>query len=677
MQILAFFTKNNVPATGLSPTIRIREIPGGALVVTDAAMTEVGDGHYSYDFATYDYEKDYAIRCDGGATLSYSERYTYGGNENYVDDIDSTISNNTTVLGISASIEEINTNILGVSAAVDPSVIAYTVWSAPLSAYGGMGTASGTLQCMFYDNRVYYDSNSSYSGTSFPMGTARYPVNNLADALTIINNRDIDILKLRSNLTTGPGDNISGLSIETDGLMDTTVTLTAGTSANKTAFRYVNLTGELTGSDELLVENCTIIGTLSNFDGVMNNVAFGDGGAAELEINSWLVLILGTAGGEPGSEVEFNIGDASVNISHWTGNISLKNKTGNNRTVLNCDSGNIIIKSDCVDGTIQLLGVGSIEQDNSGAGCNVDAEGFITNEIIADFVWDEPLGDHNSAGSTGRKLNEIGASIIIAGTALGNGNGYNQIELDANASTNDGAYDPAQISIINGTGLGQTRGIYQYDGATRTATVDRNWKIQPDITSEYIISSWPGREHVNEGLAQGGTSNTITLNTYASSADNAYQYQVVFIRSGRGEDQVRLVTEYNGATKTATLENPWDIIPDTTTGYVMLPYHVHGLPNIASAVWNKLVSDPTSAGSYGELVTTISNDIKRLLGLTHENIFIDQPVYDADGNLTSARVRIYSDAASVGTASNVIGTYTITAPSNAPGQFTSWKQVKI
>jgi len=52
-------------------------------------------------------------------------------------------------------------------------------------------------------------------------------------------------------------------------------------------------------------------------------------------------------------------------------------------------------------------------------------------------------------------------------------------------------------------------------------------------------------------------------------------------------------------------------------------------------------------------------------------------VYDANNNLTSARLRIYSDAASVGTTSNVIGTYTITVTASGVGKFTNWKMVKV
>jgi hypothetical protein len=87
MKILAFFTNNNIPAIGLSPTIRIRDLVDNSLVVTDSAMLEVGDGHYQYDFTTYDIEQNYAIRCDGGVILADNERYSYAGNENYVDDI--------------------------------------------------------------------------------------------------------------------------------------------------------------------------------------------------------------------------------------------------------------------------------------------------------------------------------------------------------------------------------------------------------------------------------------------------------------------------------------------------------------------------------------------------------------------------------------------------------------
>lgn len=73
--ITVFLTNEGSPATGLSPTVRIRKVSDGTLVVTDGAMTELGDGFYKYAFTSYDAGTDYVIRIDGTATLSAGDRY--------------------------------------------------------------------------------------------------------------------------------------------------------------------------------------------------------------------------------------------------------------------------------------------------------------------------------------------------------------------------------------------------------------------------------------------------------------------------------------------------------------------------------------------------------------------------------------------------------------------------
>ena len=79
MLILAAITQSGTPQTGLDPvpTLRIRDLSDNSLAVTDAAMTEVGDGWYKYDFTTYSAEKDYAIRVDAGAAFADIDRYYY------------------------------------------------------------------------------------------------------------------------------------------------------------------------------------------------------------------------------------------------------------------------------------------------------------------------------------------------------------------------------------------------------------------------------------------------------------------------------------------------------------------------------------------------------------------------------------------------------------------------
>jgi hypothetical protein len=250
----------------------------------------------------------------------------------------------------------------------------------------------------------------------------------------------------------------------------------------------------------------------------------------------------------------------------------------------------------------------------SGSITTLDGLNDPTAAAIADAVWDEILtgATHNIATSAGRRLREIASSVIWTGTAQGSGTGTNQIQLDTGASATDNAYDPAIISIIGGTGAGQTRLVLQYDGTTKTATVDRDWKVNPSTDSEFVITGDPGREHVNEGLAQGGTANTITLNALASSVDNSYVGQVVFIRSGTGADQVGYVTAYNGTTKVATIKHGenggnWGTTPDTTSAYVMLAAHVHTTDEMAEVVRTEMDANSTQLAAIvadtGELQT--------------------------------------------------------------------------
>ncbi len=233
-----------------------------------------------------------------------------------------------------------------------------------------------------------------------------------------------------------------------------------------------------------------------------------------------------------------------------------------------------------------------------------------------DDIWDEALtkGTHDVSQSAAKRLRELSGLIITADTARGSGIGNNQIQLAVGASSNDGAYDPGLVAIIDGTGAGQMRGIFQYEGSSQTATVDRNWKVNPNSDSEYIILGDTGREHVNEGLAQAGYASAIKLNALASTQNNAYNGQTIFIRSGTGEDQARVVLDYDGTTLIATTVSAWDIIPDTTSAYAMLPtapgiiddvhLTVAAVQVIVDAMWDELKSSHTTANSFGDYLDT-------------------------------------------------------------------------
>ncbi len=63
----------------------------------------------------------------------------------------------------------------------------------------------------------------------------------------------------------------------------------------------------------------------------------------------------------------------------------------------------------------------------------------------------------------------------------------NTITLGATAVATDDYYKDHAVRIIRGTGVGQVRAGNSYVGATKVLTVNTNWAITPDTTSEYQL----------------------------------------------------------------------------------------------------------------------------------------------------------------------------------------------
>lgn len=73
------------------PTIRIRRLDTNALVITDVAMTEVGDGNYKYIFDPAVDGIEYVARADGDPTAAgqvpASVRYQAGSFSNQLTEL--------------------------------------------------------------------------------------------------------------------------------------------------------------------------------------------------------------------------------------------------------------------------------------------------------------------------------------------------------------------------------------------------------------------------------------------------------------------------------------------------------------------------------------------------------------------------------------------------------------
>jgi hypothetical protein len=239
--------------------------------------------------------------------------------------------------------------------------------------------------------------------------------------------------------------------------------------------------------------------------------------------------------------------------------------------------------------------------------------GFKAKTPVADAVWDETLsaGAHANLFSAGKRLQNV---VLRGGTAISGG--ANWVQLPGPWSSVDGIYEENLVSIVDGTGAAQTRMITDYVGSTRRAYVDRDWHIVPDNTSEIELLAFSGVLLSQHGVATAGAADSITLSADASATSATYVGSVVYISSGTGTGQIRLITAYDGATKIATVSDNWTTTPDNTSVYKVLPVGRTIVDSIstaaqavtADAVWDEIASGHVAAGSFGEHIDAILAD---------------------------------------------------------------------
>jgi hypothetical protein len=87
------------------------------------------------------------------------------------------------------------------------------------------------------------------------------------------------------------------------------------------------------------------------------------------------------------------------------------------------------------------------------------------------------------------------AGVVVQGLAQAGAAG--SITLPAAAVGTDDYYNGCIAVIVQGTGVGQSRYISDYVGATEVASVDPNWATTPDTTSFVQVIASAGPSYIN------------------------------------------------------------------------------------------------------------------------------------------------------------------------------------
>lgn len=99
-----------------------------------------------------------------------------------------------------------------------------------------------------------------------------------------------------------------------------------------------------------------------------------------------------------------------------------------------------------------------------------------------------------------------------------------------------------------------------------------------------------GMQSVRSNTAQSGAGSTITLDASASSIDDLYNNCLIYITGGTGAGQMRMIRDYDGTTKVATITPAWITNPDNTSTFAVIA---------SASVWDEITADHTATGQTG------------------------------------------------------------------------------
>jgi len=247
-------------------------------------------------------------------------------------------------------------------------------------------SSSATLQSQAateyasFGDAVTVDANSSYVGTTFPIGTGLQPVNNIPDARVIAIDRGFSTFIIRNNYTFGSGDNIEDFSIiGTNPGQSTFMFESAALTAN-TEISQATISGEFDGPATFI--SCHI-NDVSAFAGdIHDSVLFGTIQLTGFGQSLFINCTDGKIVSPNPPAIDFGGTGSSVAVRNYHGDLQLSNKTGSENVEINVNSGgHITINSDVTDGIINLTGIMQVSNFATG-----DASVDISQVIFPDQI---------------------------------------------------------------------------------------------------------------------------------------------------------------------------------------------------------------------------------------------------------------------------------------------------
>lgn len=278
------------------------------------------------------------------------------------------------------------------------------------------------IQFSSFNGGVTVDILSVYSGTFYPRGTPREPVNNFADALSIATTRGFTSIYIIGNATVGSGA-FQNFNFIGSGVTETVLTINTIAQVDGASFSQAKLDGTIDG--DVVIDSC-VVDNLSFVDGTIQNSTLI--GTVTLS-GSQDASLINCRDGTPGNDfphINMNGTGSALNVRNWAGGIRIRNKTGPEAVAIDMISGDVILDSDVTSGTITVRGVGTIV-DNSTGTTILNTSGLISKsdllqQIVPGVYIDVTSGVSGTAEGVG--LPQTPSNNLVDAKAIADRDGY-------------------------------------------------------------------------------------------------------------------------------------------------------------------------------------------------------------------------------------------------------------
>lgn len=210
------------------------------------------------------------------------------------------------------------------------------------------------IQHASFESHVAIRPSSPYSGTSYPVGTHRQPVNNIVDGMEIATERGFMALHFLEDITFTEDDIVEDFILSGESSDKTQITIDRDADVNNSEFQLATVLGVLDGGN--VMRECRLL-----------DVEYVDGHVTSCLLDGTITLsgaapaeILDCWSGVPGLAtpvIDFGGSGSSLGMRNYNGGITLRNKSGPEPVSIDMNSGQIIIDDTVTNGTIVLRGV--------------------------------------------------------------------------------------------------------------------------------------------------------------------------------------------------------------------------------------------------------------------------------------------------------------------------------